>query len=351
MRSGGWRRRCRFVPRVCVGLERERVRCSRLAKGRTPAYWQRHLRATVRFADGLDALWQAGHRLFVEIGPHPVLTALGRVRYDHEPAAWLPSLRGGQDGARLMLQGLGQLYAAGAAVHWEEVERARPGRRLSLPTYPFQRRRHWPNGELHRAQASASMAAPVSPARERLVGRRISSPKLPQTVFETKLGADDPLLADHVIYGEPVLAASTMLTLLVEAARGLYEAAPLEILDTRFVQALVLPRQGGRVVQLVLTPAGSGHDFELLSFPEGAEAEWVLHAQGRIGRAAASPVARDAAARASRCEHWLDGSRFYDALWLAGYHLGPRFAWIDRIARGAGEAVCTLRSGESGGGT
>ena len=70
----------------------------------------------------------------------------------------------------------------------------------------------------------------------------------------------------------------------------------------------------------------------------------MLHAQGRIARAAASPVAEEAAARASRCEHWLDGTRFYDALWRAGYHLGPGFAWIDQIARGPGEAVCTFRS-------
>jgi acyl transferase domain-containing protein/acyl carrier protein len=307
-------------------------------------YWHRHVRATVRFAAGLDTLWQAGHRLFLEIGPHPVLSGLGRVQYDGEAALWLPSLRGGQESASLMLQSLAQLYAAGASVDWDGVERARPARRLSLPTYPFQRRRHWPSSDLHRVGAAGPAERPASSARERLLGRRISSPVLRQTVFETRLSVEDALVSDHFIFGKPVLAASVMLTIIVEAGRALHGKVPLEIVDARFVKAMVFPRRGRRVVQLVLTPAGQDHDFELLSFPEGAEANWMLHAHGRLGRVVLPPSADDAAVRASRCVPSLDGARFYAALRRAGVHLGPRFAWLYQFAHSKGELVFTFRA-------
>lgn len=38
------------------------------------AYWYENLRRTVRFSDAVDGLVGAGHRFFIEVSPHPVLT-------------------------------------------------------------------------------------------------------------------------------------------------------------------------------------------------------------------------------------------------------------------------------------
>ncbi|MBD9358029.1 type I polyketide synthase [Methylomonas albis] len=109
-----------------------------------PDYWCRHIRETVLFAGGINTLRQHGIAAFVEIGPHPVL--LGLVRADAPPAnreLYLPSLRKGQADWPQLAQSLSELYLAGAAIDWKGFDRPYPRHRLTLPTYPFQRKRHW----------------------------------------------------------------------------------------------------------------------------------------------------------------------------------------------------------------
>ncbi|GLZ27948.1 hypothetical protein Lesp02_01380 [Lentzea sp. NBRC 105346] len=100
---------------------------------RSPEYWVRQARDTVRFADDVAHLRSAGVTHFAEIGPDGVLSALvdGAV----------PLLRKGQDESRSVVLGLARLHVAGVGVDWSEFVRG--GRRIELPTYAFDRRRHW----------------------------------------------------------------------------------------------------------------------------------------------------------------------------------------------------------------
>ena len=122
----------------------------------SPDYWRRHLRDTVRFGAGIEVLYQQGVRVFVEIGPKPVLLGVGSNQLSalaRNPASsidaaslagvnWLPSLRPNVSDRRTMLEGLAALYTRGFSVAKSEVERE-DRRRLMLPTYPFQRQRYW----------------------------------------------------------------------------------------------------------------------------------------------------------------------------------------------------------------
>ncbi|MFE1291111.1 SDR family NAD(P)-dependent oxidoreductase [Streptomyces sp. NPDC058751] len=120
------------------------------AEAADPAYWRRHLREPVRFLDGLHTLTELGVDAAVEMGAAPVLTGIASSAVPDSPVLWLPSLRPGHDGRVHVLGSLGTLYERGAPVDWEGVHR-RPFRRHHLPTYPFQRERHW-------IEASESMA-------------------------------------------------------------------------------------------------------------------------------------------------------------------------------------------------
>src|SRR5690554_4641170 len=112
-----------------------------------PAYWRRHLREPVRFADAMHTLHGEGHRIFVEIGPHPVLCGMGGRCLPDADAVWLPSLRCDTDDWQQMLESLGGLYVNGGRVDWAAFERdyagsadARTRRKVVLPTYPWQHR-------------------------------------------------------------------------------------------------------------------------------------------------------------------------------------------------------------------
>ena len=80
---------------------------------------------------------------FIEIGPHPVLLGMGAQCLPGAGPAWLPSLHRDRSDWRDLLESLQRLYVDGAAVDWAAFDRGYSRPRVSLPTYPFRRRRHW----------------------------------------------------------------------------------------------------------------------------------------------------------------------------------------------------------------
>ncbi|MGB3311938.1 MAG: type I polyketide synthase [Nodosilinea sp.] len=123
-------------------------------------YWRRHARQPVRFADAIATLHQAGHSLFLEIGPHPVLSTMGKRCVAHSHHTWLPSLRRGQDDWHTLLTSLSHLYQQGLTIDWASFDRPYRRQRLSLPTYPFQRQRYWVDLTLPAHQPAIPVATP-----------------------------------------------------------------------------------------------------------------------------------------------------------------------------------------------
>jgi acyl transferase domain-containing protein/SAM-dependent methyltransferase len=106
-----------------------------------PGYWREHMREAVRFADSMRTLATQGITHYIEMSPQPVLLGMGSECV--QGGAWLPSLREGKPAWPVLLQSLQTLYCAGAEIDWQGLDRGIPRRRVALPTYPFQRKRHW----------------------------------------------------------------------------------------------------------------------------------------------------------------------------------------------------------------
>ncbi|MFF7756268.1 type I polyketide synthase, partial [Streptomyces sp. NPDC007971] len=107
----------------------------------SPDYWVRHVREPVRFADAVSTLVAEGVGTFVEVGPGGTLSALGQ---ESAPdAAFVPVLRGDRPEAMAVTTAAGQLHVRGARVDFEVFFTGRETRRVDLPTYAFQRERHW----------------------------------------------------------------------------------------------------------------------------------------------------------------------------------------------------------------
>ncbi|MGW1402897.1 type I polyketide synthase, partial [Streptomyces sp. NPDC002405] len=114
----------------------------------TPGYWVRHVRETVRFADGVRALREAGVTAFVEIGPDGQLTAAAQqtldASADEAPATVVPLQRRDRAEETALLEGLATLHTQGAGPDWSAWFESTGGHRVELPTYAFQRERYWP---------------------------------------------------------------------------------------------------------------------------------------------------------------------------------------------------------------
>ncbi|MDT7800759.1 MAG: hypothetical protein QOI78_4192, partial [Actinomycetota bacterium] len=111
---------------------------------RTAGYWVRHVRAAVRFADGIRAVFAAGVSTVVELGPDGVLTAMAQdcAAVDGGTPVVVPALRRGRPEPEALLTAVAAAHVHGVAVDWAAL--FTPGRVVALPTYPFQRERYWP---------------------------------------------------------------------------------------------------------------------------------------------------------------------------------------------------------------
>ncbi|NJP45313.1 type I polyketide synthase [Actinacidiphila epipremni] len=122
----------------------------------TPGYWVDHARHAVRFADAVSALHGLGATTFVELGPDGALSGLVRACLRDGAAAALPTLRGDRYEPGVLAAALAQAHVRGVPVDLAALHG--PGaRRVPLPTYAFQRARHW----LDAAPAAPLPAAPV----------------------------------------------------------------------------------------------------------------------------------------------------------------------------------------------
>ncbi|MET0624997.1 MAG: SDR family NAD(P)-dependent oxidoreductase, partial [Pyrinomonadaceae bacterium] len=112
-----------------------------------PLYWARHLRGTVRFADGIRQLAQEPARVWLEVGPGDTLVTLAKQSGEKiEGRFAIPTLGarpGGPADEESLLGALGRLWLAGVRADWHGFYKHELRRRVSLPTYPFERERYW----------------------------------------------------------------------------------------------------------------------------------------------------------------------------------------------------------------
>ncbi|SFL71958.1 Acyl transferase domain-containing protein [Shimia aestuarii] len=111
-----------------------------------PEYWVQHLRNTVLFADDITTLAQNSARVYLEVGPGKALSSLVKMHGGVKPDKVLSSLRHPEDEMAddaYFLTVLGQLWACGVAVDFEQYWGGVPRQKVVLPSYAFQRSRYF----------------------------------------------------------------------------------------------------------------------------------------------------------------------------------------------------------------
>jgi acyl transferase domain-containing protein/aryl carrier-like protein len=112
-----------------------------------PHYWSRHLRHTVRFADGIAELLKSESSILLEVGPGTTLGSLARLQAGagslREIVSSFSSAREQLPGIASLLTALGRLWLRGVEIDWSGLRAQERRHRISLPTYPFQRERYW----------------------------------------------------------------------------------------------------------------------------------------------------------------------------------------------------------------
>jgi acyl transferase domain-containing protein/acyl carrier protein len=313
------------------------------------AYWLRQLQEPVRYADAAHCAAATGISVAVEIGPHPVLSAIGRRCLPDADIAWLPSLRRERDDGATWVATLGELYVRGVVDDWTGREGAVQRAHVPLPGYPFQRARHWVDAP-HRARTA--QVQPAEARRHPLLGAPLALAGT-DTVYQIEAGDQSHTqLREHRFLGRSIWPGTASAEMLLAAARELAPQAAIELRDLELRAPLLLPPEGSVSVQTLLHPAGDdAWRAEIYSAPQKPGETWTCVVAALLAPARcaepASPI--DRRAIEARCTVRVAPQSFYDALALRGAQFGPAFRSLDTILAGRGEALGHVRLDDSKG--
>ncbi|MFE4453081.1 amino acid adenylation domain-containing protein [Streptomyces sp. NPDC056796] len=296
-------------------------------------YWWKNVRDRVRFRSAADRIAGDGHRVFLEIGPHPVLGHAIRECLDAASTAGLtlPSIRRQENESERFAVSLGSLHTLGVPVDWDLLQPA--GRPVTLPRHPFRRDRHWTEP---RAVAQIRLGHRDHP----LLGRRTDAT---EPTWQARLGTEDlPYLADHRIQDTVVFPASGYLEMAAQAVLRLTGGTTAVLADVELRKALFLPDGEDRTVEVSLSLEDAA--FTIAS-PTAEDGERAVHASGivRTGQRRRTTPPLDAPAIRARSLRHLEGPDCYTALAALGYHYGPAFQAVEEVWIGTGEVLARIR--------
>ena len=305
-----------------------------------PDYWIRQVADFGHDELNLDILKVEECDACLEIGPGTTSMELNLQALAGTQCAWLPTMQPGEEEWPQILDNLGALYTLGSAVDWNNFDSGYNYRRISLPTYPFQRQRHWLELARPVSKQSPGRISNHDQKAHPLLGRRVHSPAMRETLFEMEVNATTPpLLNDHRVYGAAIVSGPTQMSMAVQAAASIWGSRPVEVRDITFLQPNILPEEAYRQMQLVFIPSADGSaSFKTYSTAvnEGSEsAVWIQHAGGILAQLSDISINEMEPLESVR-ERLLQGKNasgkaFYEQIPQAGFDFGPTFRWIDAL--------------------
>ena len=307
-------------------------------------YWRRHAREAVRFGDGMLALAQLECRTFLEVGPHPVLLPLAQVCLgaNGKSAAWVATLNRQKPDADSITEMLVALYLAGHNVNWTAVHADSSWRRIPLPTYPFQRQRHWiEDNTIHTEKRVRNIVERLHP----LVGTRINS-TAKDVCYEARYGVHHAgYLSDHRVAGAIVLPTTAELEAATAVGRMQFGTSRVSFDDAMHHQAMSFTNGEDRIVRVLVTPLKSDRaSFKLLSAVAEDPDVWHTHMTGTLRKSdvPSRPAFSTKQVRA-RCQQTLPVAEFYDRLGGLGLEYGPSFRGVRELYVGQHEALTKVK--------
>ncbi|MDM3973058.1 type I polyketide synthase [Mycobacterium marseillense] len=308
----------------------------------TAAYWKRHVRDAVRFADSVRFVHAAGGNRFLEVGPSSGLTAsIEETLADNAVAeiSAMSALRKDRPEPVALVNTVAQGFVAGMAVDWRGAIGA--ANLVELPTYAFDRRRFW----LARDDAPADAAGlGLAPGEHALLGAVVELPASGGVVLTGRLSpGTQGWLSDHAVGGVVLFPGAGFVELAIRAG----DEVGCGIVDELNLAApLVLPAGSSVAVQVVVGGPDDSGARAVSVFSRGeAGSGWSLHAEGVL-RAGSVQPGTDLSAWPPVGAVPVEVGDGYDQLAERGYGYGPAFRGLTSMWRRGDEifAEVTLPS-------
>ncbi|KAA3617210.1 MAG: SDR family NAD(P)-dependent oxidoreductase [Calditrichaeota bacterium] len=325
-----------------------------LGIGQTPdaKYWRDHIRQGVQFNAGMQTLAKEGVNIFVETGPHPTLTGMGKFALSEHEATWVPSIKRDSDDWDIMLQGVGQLYVNGLEISWDSFDRYFIRQFEQIPNYAFQKKRFWINDEDDSETDSGQSVKMIGKSGDihPLLGERFRSPVIKDVVFEARFNTQSlDILDDHRIFGVSLIPATGYMEMALAAANKAFGAGNHKVENLGILEAIPVPEEGYCTVQVTISKdENDKHFFQIYSQQQDEDGQsdpdnWTINAAGNISvileESESSKNGRSSIADLqSRNKEEIDVASFYGKMHEHGFEHGKSLQVIRKMWRGENEA-------------
>ncbi|QLY30523.1 SDR family NAD(P)-dependent oxidoreductase [Nocardia huaxiensis] len=294
-------------------------------------YWCANVRQPVRFADALTDLVGAGHRVYLEVGPHPVLGANIReiLIGAGESGTSVPTLNRKQADAESIRQTIAGLYTAGA-LDIDALFAGTVTAHVDLPRYPWQRT------PLRNANPVFQQRKYGTPGVYPMLG----DPDLdnPSNSWRIQLSVGAmPWLADHVVGGARILPGAGYLDAALSAVALRTDSTRVAVEDIRFVAPLIIDEGAAPLAELHVEE--STGRFVIRSRELGGDL-WTTHATGRLITGAFDSTKVEVPDVDEM--HAIDPAAFYAGLAARGLDYGPAFQRATAVRISGSTVVATL---------
>ncbi|MBH0236606.1 type I polyketide synthase [Methylobrevis albus] len=283
-------------------------------------YWWRNVRQPVLFRTAIEQIATLGARVFVEIGPKPVLQTYVTDTLDASGhvAATLATLdESDAVGDDIVGAIVARVLTAGGAIDDARFFGEAPAGPVALPSYPWQNQPYRFTGTVEGVDLFGTNGDhPLLGARARADGGPFFANIDPATL---------PWLADHKVENSTVFPAAGFVEMALAAARVVLGDGPIELLDFDILRPMVLD-DGVRETR-VEVDAGA-QLVEISSRPRLSEEAWSLHARCRIARPPATIAAVGAESPATAV---LGKPALYALTRRFGLNYGDAFQRADEV--------------------
>ncbi len=294
-------------------------------------YWTQHLRQPVQFYQGLQHLSQQRVDTVIEIGPKAVLTSLLQ-QSDDSICSIAPC--GGENMVATINQSIAELVAGGIELDWSQLL---AGKATELPTYPWQRKRYWPDW-LDKQSVQIGKIQDYS-------GQWLSNCAFSDdtAVYELRLNVlNQPWLSQHKVFGMQIAPLAVFVACIYDALYMRFGVSDFTLLNLTIERALLIPEQGDVTLQMLLTKQDQDYGIEFYSQPENTRS-WQLHLTGTAKQLISSKPDVLLSSKTGTC---IEGSQFYDLFARHGLEYGKDFQGIKQLWQQTGNhAVAELHHG------
>ncbi|GAA2130984.1 hypothetical protein GCM10009727_23200 [Actinomadura napierensis] len=302
-------------------------------------YWYDNIRNTVHFHPTITHLADHGHTTYIEVSPHPALTAPIQHTFDalDTPAIAVGTLHRDNGGWTQLLTNLAHLHTHGLATDWTRIlntlNNPRPTTPPALPTYAFQRRRYWLDGG-GTARGDAEGLG-LERTDHPFLGASLALADGEEMVLTGRLSlGSQPWLADHRAMDAPLVPAAAFAEMALRAGR---ELGCDRLAEITLREPLVLEEQAAVAVQVRVGAPGEEGARTVGVFARmlggSSDVPWTRHAEGLLSPDAAADEPATRREWPPADANPVDLVGFYDGLAERGYGYGPTFQGVERAWR------------------